>query len=286
MPSEQTSHALTELAQVVTRLTSADHVDHLNYAAANESRPLFDHQHAAICQQNGSAWKVLTLSDIATVDKTAPFVEWLQTFCQDLATHNSYEQTKRVSQMDVSTRCRRDWPKFAAPYVVWVPTAEGAWLLARNRAWIDLELDQLTLLANVYTAKYTALRGPKRRSQGIRSKLGWAAALAMIGVMYLIPVNLSVLGAAKTIPIDPIYVTAPFDGVVNSVNVSSDESVALGQTLVELEDTELRNQLNLARASLNVVEAELLRAQQAGFSDQALRSQIPGVASASRSEAR
>ena len=104
-------------------------------------------------------------------------------------------------------------------------------------------------------------------------QLGIVAALAAI--VAFIPVRLSVLAPAEVTAARPIPVTSPIDGAVREIIVKPNQIVKADELLVVLDDTGLRNRLELAAKSLDISRADLLRATYKSFSDEASRHELP-----------
>jgi HlyD family secretion protein len=73
----------------------------------------------------------------------------------------------------------------------------------------------------------------------------------------------SITSNGKVEPITPHPLRAKFDGFVNRIEVSENQTVRAGQLLMTLDDTDIRSQLDQTRAQL-AAEEDKLRAAQAG----------------------
>jgi multidrug efflux pump subunit AcrA (membrane-fusion protein) len=92
--------------------------------------------------------------------------------------------------------------------------------------------------------------------------------------LLFVPVRQSVLAPAEVIPISPVAVSAPLDGVIKAFLVSPNETVSRGQVLFTFDDTSLRNQRDIAQRSLKVSEAEYNRTRQLAFNDSKQKAEI------------
>ncbi len=90
-----------------------------------------------------------------------------------------------------------------------------------------------------------------------------------------LPVRLSTLAPAKVVAQDPVVVSAPMDGVVADILVSPNATVAEGQPILVYEDTNLRNQYEVAEMKLAVALAEYHKASQGAFLDAQSKAQVP-----------
>jgi multidrug efflux pump subunit AcrA (membrane-fusion protein) len=79
-------------------------------------------------------------------------------------------------------------------------------------------------------------------------------------------VKLSVLAPAELIPLNPLIVRAPIDGVVDRILVEPNQQVEVGTPLFGFDSDALENRLDVAKKALATAEAEYRqRAQQALF---------------------
>jgi HlyD family secretion protein len=81
----------------------------------------------------------------------------------------------------------------------------------------------------------------------------------------------SITSNGKVEPITPFYMRAKFDGFVNQVLVAENQMVKPGQLLLTLDSTDIRAQLDQARAQLTSQEDDLRIAKSGGRPDQAAR---------------
>ena len=83
----------------------------------------------------------------------------------------------------------------------------------------------------------------------LKNPLTWRSvgiAAVVVALLALIPVRLSALAPAEISPLRPIPVTSPVEGVVREIVVKPNEIVKADQLLAVLDDTSLRNRLELA----------------------------------------
>jgi multidrug efflux pump subunit AcrA (membrane-fusion protein) len=81
----------------------------------------------------------------------------------------------------------------------------------------------------------------------------------------MIPVNLSALAPVEIVPIDPFVVSSSMNGVVEKILVSPNQTVAAGQPLVHLDDTEVRNSVAIAVEALEVAKVQLEKVERGAF---------------------
>lgn len=89
----------------------------------------------------------------------------------------------------------------------------------------------------------------------------WAA----IAVLLLLPVRQSALAPAEVVALDATTIASPLDGVVKTFHVRPNQAVKAGDLLLSLDDTTLRNRLDVATQSVAVADAEWMAASQKAF---------------------
>jgi multidrug resistance efflux pump len=97
---------------------------------------------------------------------------------------------------------------------------------------------------------------------------GVAAALAFV------PVPLTTLAPVEVAPQDPFVVAAPVAGVVERILVLPGAQVSEGDPLVQLVDTTLRSDFEVAQQRLEVARAKTLRFQQASVEDASAKREL------------
>ena len=102
------------------------------------------------------------------------------------------------------------------------------------------------------------------------SRRRWVRAAAAVFVLAVlaIPMRQSVLAPAEVTAKHPFAVRAPLAGVVEEITVAPNAPVKAGDLLVRMDARELRGQLQAARQSLSVAEAEYRQSQQQAFFDE------------------
>ena len=144
----------------------------------------------------------------------------------------------------------------------------AALILWRDAPWTGADKAILTHLARAYADAWSAMplgrsdwsgEGTVKAHSGrllVWSRKRWvrcAAAAAVVGAM-LIPIRQSV--------------RAPLSGVVEEIVVKPNAPVKAGDLLVRMDSRDLRGQLEAARQTLSVAEAEYRQGQQQAFFDE------------------
>lgn len=264
--------ALLRLEQAVR---SAESTVEVSFLAVNETRSLAPYTQAVLLLgREAGRLRVSRLSNLSEVDRTAPFVTWVE----ELARHEERQPGALEPHVLVSATLpgvlAQEGADLAPPHLLWLPLVaawrgrQGVLLLGRETAWQPHEISLLQHLAGGYAASLAALAPRLRVHWRIPFAKWLVAALVAAAVASLfLPVRLSVLAPAEVSPHEAFTITAPLDGVVSAVRVTPNQPVERGTVLADLETTDLQGSQDVARRALRVAEAELHRASQASFLD-------------------
>lgn len=254
------------------------------FAVVSEPRRLIAYQQAVLVAKNGaSAFRVISVSNVPTLDRNAPYIRFVERVLKALGKQDSLEKASVVSAAQLPENLREDWPEFWPEAVLWQPLKApdgrdmGGLILVRTHPWQTAELVLLDQLADTVGHAWHSLQKPSARLRksrpGLRKALGLVAVLVTLAVLAF-PVSQSVIAPADVIAHDPVPVAAPINGVIREVNVRPNAEVAAGDMLFSFEDAELRANYDVALRSVDEARAELRRAAQQAFGDAKGRAEV------------
>ena len=281
------SAVLSHLLKIESDIRRAGSVLELAHLLANEMRGLVRARQVFVIERQGrTKFAVCTVSSLATVDRHAPLVHWIEDLTGRLARTDGVEKLQEFvlpAYCDAADTTASSYP-FAN--MLWVPlwhrgsdVTDGI-LLARETAWLDSDHRIASRLAETSghaMALLRARRRPFRRK--IAKSLYVLVALPLMIALGFVPVPMTTLAPLEVAPRDPHIVSMPVDGIVQSVLVAPNEAVRAGQPLVRLNDTMTRNKLELATREVAVAEARVERNSSLSFSDPKGRHEL-GIARA------
>jgi multidrug resistance efflux pump len=257
----------------------------LVFVAVNESIHVLPYDQAVIWQYDiRGAISIAAVSGLAEVNSDSPYALW-------------FDRAVRyfVSGKDappVSTAALEEMPRsIAEDGVEWVHehllhctliSPEGKRLggILFSRADPFTETDQAVsqwMASSVAFAYWgwEQAHKPVQKWLGRRStKLIVGAAVVALVILAFVPIRLNVIATAEIAPRKPIHITAPVDGVVESIRVRPNEMVKADQVLAVLDDTSTRNRLAVSEKALEITKADYQRAVNKAFGDEASRSEI------------
>ena len=269
---------LSLLAQLARRARHAATVEELAFLAVNETHGLVPYRQAALWQRDApGAGRVLAVSGAPMIERNAPFPMWLERLLAALDRRRKDAGALSVVAADLPPDLVKDWAEWLPTHALLVPLSgggevRGTLLLARDQPWQEGDARLIGEVADAYGHAWSALdrRRALRPWRILLRRDRWlAATIAMLvfGAMW-IPVRQSALAPAEIVPLEPMVVRAPLDGVVERIIVEPNQDVAAGQLLLTLDPSQIQNRLDVARKALDVAQAEYRQAaQQAAFDD-------------------
>ncbi len=170
--------------------------------------------------------------------------------------------------------------------VLWIPltmtgdeeSGYGLWLERwNNKPWGK---EEIKLLSHAAVFFGHALINPRKKRTEFKSKAKkmWKKLLSFpmfIFLICLIPIHARIAAPVQVVSDRPYYVFAPFDGIIESLEVQPGEHVEKGDLIFRYDTRVLEKQLEEARRGVAVARAELARLEGAAYADEDARAKIP-----------
>ncbi len=271
---------LLQLEQRARRCSAQE----LAFLMVNDTTGVVAYQQAVLWQRAlPGTGKVVALSGASSPDAAAPYVVWLH---KSLAAMDLDDDgvPRPIQATDLPQSLAAEWAEWLPAHALYCPLDAGqgqrlgGLLLARSAPWHEGDIRLLSVLAGAYAQAWllasrppAALPWMERLRQRRRLVIGVAA---MLSVLALLPVRQSVLAPAEVVPITPMQIRAPFDGVVDSIAITPNAQVNEGQVLVSLDTTQLRTKQRVAAKSREIAEAEYGQAAQQALSDPSVKGRL------------
>jgi multidrug resistance efflux pump len=273
-----------ELLEFQRKLQACRSIRELSFVAVNEGFSVLRFDQAVMWQYDvRSQVKVEAVSGLAEVTQEAPYVRWLL---------RAADHFIEAPGQPVVVAALADLPpSLSEDGAEWVPdqllhcalqSPEGAIIgglvFARDDAFSEVERAIAQWMGAAagfalwaWRRDYRPVRRWLQRTSTRRLILG---ALIAIGLLSFVPVRLSALAQAEITPVRPYPITAPVEGVVDAIKVQPNQIVAADEPLVVLNDTTTRNKLAVAVKALDIAKADLQRAINKSFSDEASKGEL------------
>lgn len=261
--------------QINMRALDAQKPADLQFIICNETNQLVQYAQAAFFEVINQQNLVLrTLSGLVDIEQNAPFSVWLTQLSHDIDKSGEFQI---INLSDVPPALQHDWQEWLPDSTLWIPLRDhreaiiGLTMFAKDATWTEIEAKQLGLLHKTYAHALDALQYQKKPFfSKIADVFKWNNALILtliLIVLMFIPVRLSTLAPAEVIALDALSISAPQDGVIESILVSPNQAVKQGDLLFTLDNTVIRNRYNVAAKALAAAKANALVANQRAFND-------------------
>lgn len=271
---------LDVLIELIRRARTAESLTALSFIAVNDSHLLAPFQQSALWLEHGG---VTALSGLTDVEANAPYVQWLDRVCRHLGRGKS----RFVSATDLPEELQANWGEWLPAHAMWLPFgggkhAAGGLFLVRELGWREVELRLFHEWIQTWHCAYRALSKPGFFGNAKTAVSTWKArarkkplliGAALLGVA-LCPVRISVLTPGELVPANPIAVRAPFDGIIKTFLVQTNQPVKAGQPLFAYDDAQLASKLEVANEALRTAEAEQRQFSQQALTDAKARSAL------------
>lgn len=282
--------ALNALLHLSKRCRETKVKKELEFILVNETFNLCPYQQAALWS---SADGISTLSGVATPENNAPFVQWLNTLCKQLAKQSDEPQLVTAQTKTQKGKHAEDWHTWLPEHGLFIPLntssdekTSTAVFFARKEPWHEYEqliLQEWTAIwnrSNEAIQPHGLWQHTQHPSRSLVKKIllypfhlrRIVLALA-VGALF-IPVQLSVLAPAELIPLNPEVIRAPLDGVIAEIQVQPNEQISSGTALLSYDRTSLQNKLQLAEDELAVIKANYQQKSQQALYDSRHRPEL------------
>jgi hypothetical protein len=275
---------LSMLLLLEQRLRSADKGE-LPFIIVNETAKIFSYQQAILWQPHLTGnQRIRAVSGVTAPDPHAPFFIWLKKTLPALRNHLQPGGITAFDRQQLPSSMREEWDRRFPPHALWADlkgpgdTCFGVLLLLRSEPF--QEADQ-TLMQHVAGAFGHALAHEKVRislkpdlRRKIRNQWLPAVFLAALIFLFLLPIRQFSLAPAEVVPVDPVIIRSPLEGVIKTFFRHPNDTVTKGDALFALDDIKLISQRKIAAQRLEIARAEHLQAQQMAFTDPDAKARI------------
>ena len=277
-------HPALALLEFERRIQSATSDREVAFRAVNDSSQVLRFDQAVLWRTDMfSRPVVVAASGLADVSTDSPYQQWLVRLIQAI-TPESFDKLRLMTMAELPEAVVADGSDWCPAHVVHCPlvgptgTPLGGLLFFRSQPFSEAEVAAAEWIARSSGYGLWAWRSDRQRMRRwLRSQMSWKAigvVAILVALTLFIPVPLSALAPAEITPLRPIPVTSPLDGVVKEILVKPNQIVKGDEVLAILDDTPLRNRLELAAKALDIARADLQRVQFKSFTDDASRLEL------------
>lgn len=259
----------------------------LQHLAANETRKLNRARQIFVVDLVEAAQpRVVAVSGVGAIDGSSMLIAAVGDLIRAISREKGLQQPIDFTLPAFTAPTSELASSYPFREMLWVPllsrsgVAFAGLLQARETVWSEADTAVSTRLAETYAHAWRELAGKGHIARRpLRPRLLSAAlAVTALGALAL-PVPMTALAPAEVVAADPMIVAAPIEGVIESIDVDAGQIVKPGDVLFRLNDTVLRNKVEVARREVAVTEARIKQASILAMSDARGRHEI-GIAEA------
>lgn len=260
------------VAALEARARAADSLNTLAFSLVNDPYPLLGFRQALVFDCTAANWELLAVSGLSKPSEDSPYLVWLHQVSKWLAELPMPQGSRWLTQ-------ESELPEaIASGWSEWWPTA--IWCISivdRNKQRCGLVIYQLDAppsaevareilrLSETWSYCWSALTHQSTSWRWRPTPKQRKIAGIVFAVLFLLPVRQTALAPAEVVALDAIVVASPLDGVVKTLHVRPNQPVKKGELLFSLDDTTLRNRLEVTLKGVAVADAELNAASQRSF---------------------
>jgi multidrug resistance efflux pump len=272
------------LLEFERRIQSASSNREVAFRAVNDSSQVLHFDQAVLWRLDLFSRPVIAAaSGLADVSVDSPFQQWLVRLLKAI-TPTPFTTPQPFDSDELPEAIVDDGLEWCPAHVYHCPlrgptgTALGGILFFRGQPFSEAERAAAEWIARSSGYGLWAWRSDRHGvRRWLRSRMTWkilGAAAAVVALAAFIPVRLSALAPAEITPLRPIPVTSPLDGVVREIVVKPNQVVKADELVAVLDDTSLRNKLELAAKALDIARADLQRMTFKAFTDDPSRLEL------------
>jgi hypothetical protein len=277
-------HPALALLDYERRIQSAGSNREVAFRAVNDSSQVLRFDQAVLWRVDiFSRPMIAAASGLADVSGDSPYQQWLVELIQSI-TPDAFDAMQEKTTADLAEAVLADGSDWVPAHLLHCPlrgptgVALGGILFFRAQPFSEAERAAAEWVARSAGYSLWAWRSERHwAKRWLKSRKLWrnaGIAGVLLALAALIPVRLSALAPAEITPLRPIPVTSPLDAVVREITVKPNQIVKADELLAILDDTALRNRLELAGKALDIARADLQRITFKSFSDDTSRLEL------------
>ncbi len=276
-------HPAVALLEFERRIQSASSDRELLFRAVNDGSQVLRFDQAVLWRPDlFSRPMIAAASGLADVSVDSPYQQWLVQLVQAI-TPSPFEATRALTMSELPEAIVADGADWCPSNLLHCPlrgpngSQLGGILFFRAQPFTEPERAAAEWIARSTGYGLWAWRSERHRARSWLKTVSWKVVVAvgaLVALAAFLPVRLSALAPAEITPLRPIPVTSPVDAVVREIVVKPNQIVKADELVVVLDDTSLRNRLELAAKALDIARADLQRATFKSFTDDASRLEL------------
>lgn len=262
----------------------------LGFTIVNNTHQLCSYSRCIYWKKTGRHIDCIHASGISKIDSGAPFHKQYIKIIKNVVSKNVKKEAHnwaRLTEIQISALPEKDAKSLQKHIKDHLLVIEFLSPKGKCFSGLTIENDQSfnesdkALLEHVcesYAHALYSLEIQKYGQRGIISsflkhKKTSLAFILIIASMFL-PVKSSITIPTEIIASDPYVVSAPLEGIVKEIKVSPNQYVSSGQMIALIDDTEIRNKLEISKKEIKVLQADLEQSSRQAFTEKKSKAQI------------
>ncbi|MDP1723662.1 MAG: HlyD family efflux transporter periplasmic adaptor subunit [Alphaproteobacteria bacterium] len=291
--AQQTHHidrqhfALALFIQLEQESRHVKSLQELYFLIANETKRLIPYYQAFVINHDfyTKKYELVAISGVPDFEKHSPYIRWIKKVIAEISAQKDTHKPIIITHENLSASILEEGKEWFLGTFTWIPCVDrhqkiqGGLLLTRlDNKWEQNEISLLERLGDAYAFSWLSLRGHEKKTRSIfrflLKKTFWIIFLILFVSIFFIPVPQSALAPAEITPKDPFIVTSPLDGIIKEFLIEPNTIVTKGQIVLRLDDTNLRNKLEVAKKSYDIALADYTKTRQQAFLDEKSKAQV------------
>ncbi|MDX8378088.1 MAG: efflux RND transporter periplasmic adaptor subunit [Mariprofundales bacterium] len=268
----QSTEFLLHLVDVAGEAQSLPDLPARQLAIVNRTAQLFPHERGTLLALQPDV-SILAAKGVAQLNKRQPLMVQRLRFAKCL---RELQEIKVITADDLPENEQAAFvTAMQDSHVLWLPlrfqdedVAQHVLLLERPQQWQAQELALMAPLAVFYA---TALRMRRKPAWPIKR---WGLIALLVFALGFIPVPVKIVSPGHVRAQNPVYLTAPLNGTVQTLHAHSGMQVKAGDLLLEFDPRALERDVQEADAGVEAATAELQRLRNSSFDDPEARASM------------
>ena len=234
----------------------------LGFVVANKTNKIYPYQQAVFWTYMNDTIVIQSVSGNVVLDNDGPYAQWVKTHLNQYVQNiqNKKPEIKHVpydNQLVLGGK-----HNYIIPFFTSIDGVLGGIFIECDTEMTEDSKELLAEVSEHYAQSLALIQLRKSNisilSIGRFSKYKKYALCAFILLM-LCPVRLSMTAPAEIVAKNPMIITAPFDGILATVNISPGDAVSKGTVLGTMDKTQIQSQKDTAAQSMRTAQTSLSR---------------------------
>lgn len=262
---EKSTQLLATLNQLTLKAFSCRSRKNLLFIMLNDTVHLVKYDRATLWHVSAHQTNCLGVSGHTSIEKNNALIQRMSKVVQKLP--------DRSKAQSIHLPKTKEGGAEGTEESLWLPihsrgkTSLGLWLERMSPTpWQEKEIQLLSFLIKAYSQAWERLT--PRFSLHVPSKI-WVFLLSafLIGFLFFLPVPLRVVAPCEIVSQDPIYITAPLDGIIKQMIVKPGEVVKKESLLFTYDKQVPMQDFHVAEKQVEIAQSQLNRAMTQGVND-------------------